>query len=658
MPRTKSLTAAKAGGGDPIREAWEDVILRGRSPRSPVRPEVLASWQRCLELNLDPAQPRPLPHLKGRELEKLLEAKAEMIEIAKPIIDLTSVSIRGTAFILTLADGDGYVLIVAGNDDVMAMARRNNYTVGCLRSEAFAGTNAIGLCLIEERPVQLTGAEHYNLHHHPWTCSSAPIRNSKGGIIGAITLSGPSLGRHQHTLALVTAAAEAVESQLREKELIKQKQELNSLLTSIFNSISEGVVALDQDLTITNLNSTAARMLGLDQEEVIGRRLDRSVTIDERLGQAIRRRTFQTNQETSLQGPGGVRTYIFSLAPIREGGEVNRGTLVTITEKRKVINMVGKIGGNHAKYELEDIKGRNERLLKQIDLAKIAATTSSRVLIHGETGTGKELFAQAIHNYSNRREGPFVAISCAAIPRDLIEAELFGYREGAFTGARRDGQVGKFELADGGTLFLDEINGLPLELQAKLLRALQQNEIIRLGDTSPIKVDVRVISASNTDLLEEVENNNFREDLYYRLNVVELVIPPLRERLDDLELLIDHMLDRHCLEMGSPKPVISGEVLERLHGYDWPGNIRELENCIERAVLLSRGERIIAAHLPERMVNQERQTLDRGLSVKEGMRTMIQTALEHNQGNVSQAAKELKIARSTIYRKMREYGLG
>jgi len=329
-----------------------------------------------------------------------------------------------------------------------------------------------------------------------------------------------------------------------------------------------------------------------------------------------------------------------------------------LVKKRNVINIAKKFGGNYAKYEFEDIKGRDPALQKQIELAKITAKTNSKVLIFGESGTGKELFAQAIHNHSSRREGPFVAISCATIPRDLFESELFGYRPGAFTGARQDGMIGKFELAHQGSLFLDEIDALPLDIQAKLLRVLQQGEIARLGDTRSIPVDVRVIAATNTDLLSEVENNNFREDLYYRVNVVEISIPPLRERKGDLELLVSLFVDRLWKEMGINKPEVFDEVLDIFHAYDWPGNVRELENCIERAVILSQGDEITKQHLPARLVNKPTKLVcTSSTSLRDGYRDMIEAALKRNNGNASKAARELNIARSTLYRKLKEFGI-
>ena len=218
--------------------------------------------------------------------------------------------------------------------------------------------------------------------------------------------------------------------------------------------------------------------------------------------------------------------------------------------------------------------------------------------------------------------------------------------------------VGKFELANKGTLFLDEINGMPLDLQAKMLRVLQQNEIMRLGDTRLIPVEVRVIAATNADLLKEVKNLNFREDLYYRLNVVEICIPPLRERVADLELLIDHVLTRQPKKMSIKKPHLSEEVLEIFKSYDWPGNVRELENCIERAVLLAQGSVVRREHLPERLWKRVGGPDPSPLSLRHGFREMVQEALQRSQGNVSMAARDLKIARSTLYRKIVEFGLG
>lgn len=646
-----------SSAADPVKRAWERVVRDGLSSSEGVRPEVLRSWHRCREIDLDPFIENSPPTLSKNRLTSLLRRNKDFVEVSKPVMQMVEISVRETGFIVTLTDKEGYVLLVLGDRDILEMAEQNYYLPGCQRTIESAGTNAIGLCLAEGKPIQLTGAEHYNIHHHPWTCSSAPILNSSGKIIGAITLSGRSVGRHQHTLALVTAAAETIESQLRERDLIEEKHQLNSMLTLIFNAISDGLIALDNDLNITRLNSKAAEMLGLDKDSVLGHSIDEVAQPEESLIQALRGRKYFAGRETGFSCPIGHRSYICSVDPVRNASGHILGAIITMAEKRQVINLAKKIGGNYAKYDFKDIKGSNPALLRQIELAKIAAKTNSRVLLLGESGTGKELFAQSIHNYSNRRNEPFVAVSCAAIPRDLIESELFGYRGGAFTGARREGQMGKFVLAHRGTLFLDDVDGLPLDLQGKLLRVLQQNEIVRLGDTRTTPVDVRVIAASNTDLILEVENSNFREDFYYRLGVVEIVIPPLRDRVGDLELLVDHIMQRQCQEMGMKKPKVSHEVYEILRNYHWPGNVRELENCIERAVLLSQGDTIRKNCLPDRIYKRTSRGRSGAMPLHQGTKELIGAALNRCDGNVSMAARELKIARSTLYRKMKEFEL-
>ena len=640
-----------------IRAAWENVVLKGLPTEHKIRPEILKSWLKCREIGLDPLSYNSPPTLSKNRLLNLIKKNQVLIEVSRPVMQMVEISVRDTGFIVTLTNSEGYVLLVRGDRDILEMAEKNYYLPGCLRTIEHAGTNAIGICLMQRKPIQITGAEHYNIHHHPWTCSSAPIHKSNGDITGAITLSGQSVGRHQHTLALVAAAARTIESRLRERDLIEEKQQLNSMLTLIFNAISDGVIAVDNDLNIIRLNRAAVEMLDLDEKHAIGSPLNRVIQTEESLIEALRARKYFAGRETGFSGPGGHRSYICSVDPVRNASGHILGAIITMAERRQVVDIVKKIGGNYAKYEFKDIKGNNPALQGRIELAKIAARTNSRVLLIGESGTGKELFAQAIHYYSNRRNEPFVAVSCGAIPRNLIESELFGYRGGAFTGARRDGQMGKFELANKGTLFLDDVNCLPLDLQTKLLRVLQQNEITRLGDTRAIPVDVRVISASNTDMVREVENATFREDLYYRIGVVEIAIPPLRDRMDDLELLIDHIMQRQCREMGMKKPRISDKVYDALKKYHWPGNVRELENCIERALIISQGGVIRKIHLPERTLKKTGATTHGTMSLRQGFKEMIETTLNRCDGNLSMTARELRIARSTLYRKMKEFGL-
>jgi len=643
---------------DPIKGAWEDVVINGHPPRVPVRPIIVNSWIRCREAKIDPYTEIPAPVISPKELDRLRAKNSELIFISKPIMEMIEISVRGTGFMVLLADRHARVLVTMGDREILEIASQRKYIAGCVRDAKYSGTNAIALALEEGKPIQLTGAEHYNIHYHYWTCSSAPIRDAKGQIIGLITLSGRSIGRHQHTLALVIAAAVTIEAQLRERTLIEEDKRLNTMLPRIYNSLTDGFIAVDNTLEITHLNSKAVKMLEIENPAaIVGQRLDKMVLLDRNLIENFENRSSFDPREIPFKTPSGVKTYMCRMDPIKTSSYKLMGMILTMSEKRQMFDIARKIGGNYAKYEFSDIKGEGPELKRQIELAMIAAKTSSRVLVVGESGTGKELFAQAIHSHSHRRNEPFVAISCSAIPRDLIESELFGYVGGAFTGARQKGMVGKFELAHKGTLFLDEINGMPLELQGKLLRVLQQNEIMRLGDSQSIPVDVRVIAASNRDLLKEVENGNFREDLYYRLNVMEIFIPPLRSHKSDIKLLANHIIDRLSRDMSISRPQITNEAMDKLMSYHWPGNVRELENICARALLLSKGQTIDISHLFLRQHRRTEAIAAGTLTLRQSYRETLEATIAQCGSNMSDVARVLKIARSTLYRKMKEFDL-
>jgi two-component system response regulator HydG len=301
------------------------------------------------------------------------------------------------------------------------------------------------------------------------------------------------------------------------------------------------------------------------------------------------------------------------------------------------------------------IIGQSEPMRRVMEIVQQVAPSSATVLIEGESGTGKEVIANAIHYSSPRRDKPFIKVSCAALPETLLESELFGYERGAFTGAEKR-KPGRFELADGGTLFLDEIGLMPLHLQVKLLRVLQEHEFERLGGTQTIKVDVRLIAATNVDLAEAVRNGLFREDLFYRLNVINIKLPPLRERKEDIPLLVDHFIRLYSEKNSKPLRGISKHAMAALIRYNWPGNVRELENVIERAVVLSKDEVIDEGDLPRHIVEQEEEprtiTIPIGTTMDEVERIVIEETLKHTKGNKMLAAKLLGISYRTIYRKL------
>ncbi|MEE8620587.1 MAG: sigma-54 dependent transcriptional regulator [Syntrophobacteria bacterium] len=305
-------------------------------------------------------------------------------------------------------------------------------------------------------------------------------------------------------------------------------------------------------------------------------------------------------------------------------------------------------------YEYEDIIGRSEAMQEVFEMIKAVTDTNATVLITGETGTGKELVARAIHSNSSQRYGPFVATSCGALPETLLESELFGYEKGAFTGADRT-KKGRFELAHGGTLFLDEVGDISIKTQIKLLRALQEKSFSRLGGTEPIKVDLRLVSATNRDLVAAIEDGSFRSDLYYRLNVVTIQLPPLRERKDDVPLLAAHFINKYNVEFNKKFDRVNRKAMDFLMDYHWPGNVRELENVIERAIVIAQGPEVKIDHLP--FCNVEAIPTEVPQSLQEVERLHIEKMLQKNDWNIAKTARLLNIDRSTLHKKIKKFDL-
>jgi transcriptional regulator with PAS, ATPase and Fis domain len=340
-----------------------------------------------------------------------------------------------------------------------------------------------------------------------------------------------------------------------------------------------------------------------------------------------------------------------------------------LAKKLKVLeNTVGKykeeiIKMYSAQYSFDNIITQNEKMLKVKNIARKAAHSNSTVLIQGESGTGKEYFAHAIHMASNRRHASFIRVNCAAIPHELLESELFGYEGGAFTGARKEGKIGKLELANEGTILLDEIGSMPFSMQAKLLRVLEDKEIERIGGNNRIKVDIRVIASTNEDLRTAVKEGRFRQDLFYRLHVVEIEIPTLRERLDDIPILIEYMLAQLAQNMGFAHKDVTDKVKLAFSLYNWPGNVRELRNVLERAANISSGDKIKLEHLPEYISSgflkdshQESTCLLKDAVAKAEI-SAIMEALRLANGSRTEAAKYLGIHRTALYKKMAGYGI-
>jgi PAS domain S-box-containing protein len=430
-----------------------------------------------------------------------------------------------------------------------------------------------------------------------------------------------------------------------------------SLSNPILDSVNEGVFTVDREWRITEFNRAAERITGVRRQDALGKMCSEVFRANICEGACPLRRTFTSGKPTiqataDIISAAGQRIPIrISTALLRGEDGVAAGGVETFQDLSQVEVLRKEL---EARYTFEDIVGRSHAMRSLFEIVPDIAVSSSTVLIEGASGTGKELFARAIHNLSPRKKKRFVAVNCAALPDTLLESELFGYKAGAFTDARRD-KPGRFALADGGTIFLDEIGDVSPAMQVRLLRVLQERCFEPLGATGPEKVNLRVVAATNQDLNQLVREGKFREDLYYRIRVIHLKLPSLKQRREDIPLLVDHLVAKLNQVQGKDIAGASQEVLARLMDHDYPGNVRELENIIEQAFVLCRGGLIELRHLPVefRPSAGVPGTPADMMSMRSMERYMIEAALKRNSGNRQRTARELGIDPSTLYRKLK-----
>jgi len=437
-----------------------------------------------------------------------------------------------------------------------------------------------------------------------------------------------------------------------EKQNKSHKELLNYL-----DAVDDGISACDKDGNVTYINSSACKLIGADKEKVIGENLNNPPFKDTILVQIIKSQKPQMDFEYDLYYSGKRSHLMNSAYPVFDDDGKIIGAIDIFRRIKRSYQIASNMAGHRASYEFNDFIGSGPKLQNKINLAKEFSNINKNTLIEGESGTGKDLFSQSIHNFSDRKAGPFVAINCANYPIDLFDSELFGYEEGAFTGAKKGGKSGKFELAEGGTLFLDEIGEMPMQLQAKLLRAIETKQITRLGSNKTITIDVRIIAATNKDLEKMVERKQFREDLYYRLKILYLKLPPLRERREDLYELCEHFIEQINPEMEIPVTGISNEALDLIRSYDWPGNIRQLENILSIAMFMSGGGILEISHLTQAGLECQDGDPYFKKNLEDSSLDILLAALNDNGYNIKQTAEDLGISRNTIYRKMKKYGI-
>ena len=638
-----------------LKRLWVHFRETGEIPPG-VRPMIASSWMRSRDFHVNMTKPLRAPILSRPELHSLQAANQTLIDIAKPLMEKMHSLVGETKKLISLHNPDGYMLYSCGDEYYAEMETESSFSLGVCWQERYIGTNGITLAVLEDSPVQVYGAEHYCAAQHDGTCSAAPIHDRDGKIIGVLNMAGKDWSGTLHTLGLVALATFSIENQLT---LLHSYR----LVDTAISSISEGIVVVDQELCIQRINLVGEQMLRAKKESLLGHSIStwfgsRHEELQLRLQKEIA--PFSFAEEELIVGEHHISCNI-SIFPIVVE-QHPEGAVLLLRRSRSINALANQVMGNQARYAFDSIITQAPQILRTIQTMESIAATNCTVLLEGESGTGKELFAHAIHSASNRKNGPFIAVNCASLPHSLVESELFGYEKGAFTGALGQGNPGKFELADGGTVFLDEIGELPLEIQSKLLRVLDTHRICRMGGKTEKHLDIRVIAATNRDLQREVRNFNFREDLYYRINVLSFHIVPLRERVGDVPVLANYFIDEINRRGERNSKIISPECMRILEQHIWPGNVRELQNVILRAYYCSgKSEAILPEHLPDDLLHPLSNTQE--LQIKQyfeedsAQKGKIERVLAQCNGDTKRACQQLGVSRATLYRYLSYYNL-
>ncbi|MBI4673806.1 MAG: PTS-dependent dihydroxyacetone kinase operon transcriptional regulator DhaR [Chloroflexi bacterium] len=642
-----------------LTRAWKHFVSR-RQIAPELDPLVVRSWQRSAP-RLNPRGAPQWTYLSEEVLPRTRQQHASLLALARPLMEDVYQFIEGAGAMILLADSTHCVLEELGDAAIAREIETLGIRRGVFLDESRIGTNAFAVALTESTPAQIVGAEHFLATFHAYSTVAAPVFDLDGsavGIIGVIQ----RVERHTpHTLGIVVAAAKAIENQLSADFLMREANERASELNAALDAISDGVLAWDARGVVMHLNEHAGKLLGLTPNLVVGRALNEYLTLPEALARAAAAGEDVREAEASFQSGGATRECFVSLRVLKQQNGAPVQFIATLRRIEQVRQLVTRWVGARARLTLDDIVGNSPATRRVRKQALAAANAKGSVLILGEAGTGKNALARAIHNSSKRAAGPFLALNCRAIPRDLVLSEFLGYEAGPHHALAPGGQPSKFELANGGTLFLDQVDALPLDMQAALVRVIEYGEVIRLGGTRVIPVDVRVMATSEVNLETNLKDLTFRRDLYYRLAPIVIQISPLRERSDDILALTERLLERLSRQFGHAVR-ISTTARQRLERYPFPGNITELESVMERAALHCEGTVIQVHDLPvdvrERRVYAVRKGgVEPVRSMAESEEAAILAAGRAARGNLSETARTLGIGRSTLWRKMRNLGL-
>ncbi len=629
--------------------------VKGRGDSSDVGQAVRHSWSRCLSsYSLDPLQVKKPLMVERSDLDARRERIGAVLPIARIEMLGLSRQMMHTQYGIMLTDQDGVILSYVGDPAFSMTARRSGFREGAVWSEQELGTNGMGTCLMTREPIVIHRSDHFLVQNTELTCSAAPIFDMQGRVIAALDISGSSSGAQTHTLALVDIAAQNIEN----RALLQSCKQYHVLrfhrCAEFVCTPGEGVLAFDEGGTVIGANRCTLEALGYrDHKSLCGQRID--TILDVPLATLLHMGMRHGFRPEPLSTRFGHQKFFAVVQPPAD-------------EFRRAPKSV--VVGARVSDALDVMQPTDPVMMRNVQILRRVLNRDISVLLLGETGTGKGYFAKAIHSASRRADKPFVSVNCAAIPELLIESELFGYKPGAFTGATREGNIGRVLQANGGTLFLDEIGDMPLPLQARLLTVIEEREVVPLGASKPVAVDIRVISATHRDPVEMIAKNQFRDDLYYRLNGITLTIPPLRERKDAADV-VRYLLR---IEAGERTPVQIDEALvQRLARYPWPGNLRQLRNVLCMMLALRESDYLSLDDFDEGWLTGGRirpraEVAAAAAVIGEGDADednvlgsaecdALRRTLEACHWNVSAAAVRLHLSRKTMYRKMHRHGL-
>ena len=634
-----------------LQQARRHLLEHGHCPTGLVDERLARSWGRSMAAGLAPTGRAMADLPSPGDLRQAMAGNHSLLSHSRPIMEYLFDQVRHSHSVVVLADRAGMLMHTLGSPGFIDKAERVALTCGASWHESHRGTNAIGTALAEGTAVEVHGGEHFLERNSFLTCAASPILSATGELLGILDISGDHRNGHAHTLGLVSTAARMIENRLLVATCKRNVRLHLHREPEGIGSVAEGIVAVSADGWIVGANRVALTQLGLHMGDVGATPL--AQVLDVRLDDLLSHLHRRPQQPQALRLRGGALLY----------AQVQLDAAAWPAVHKPTANTSSAAAPDDALARLDT---GDARWRAAADKARRVVGKPIPVLIQGESGVGKEVFARALHASGPRRAAPFVAINCAAIPENLIESELFGHVAGAFTGARKEGHLGRLREAHGGTLFLDEIGDMPLALQTRLLRVLQERSVTPVGASKAVPVDFALVCATHNQLMQAAEQGRFRQDLYYRINGLTVQLPALRERSDFVALL-RRLLSDLATEQGLPVDVeVAPDLLARLAAYSWPGNLRQLASVLRTAcAMLVEGEDTLRwEHMPDDLVQAlevaplafghppDTPTAPAALSLQQLSTAAIDQALQAARGNMSQAARQLGISRQTLYRKL------